>query len=440
MITDFDRSEGSPRHVPGDSDTKKPEAPRHIQITEQVESRTPSINLSGLKLPALLFNSDLEIVWQNAGAIEKIWQRKAAANNGNPSLNILDLIFDLSFKRQVANFSQCLEFFLGQIRSILSADEVRNLVSGMPVERIDVLLPLLEKMYDWDAQSELFGGYLKVKMRSGRQTAFNVVALNCGEGRLLIFDPYPEDASNDHRTAEKSVTNRFEQIQRQPKPVMTPTFLLAAEVSRAAILRTELLPDDHWRLINSICRACLGRIEQFGGIFGQHVGHGFFAYFLPGQNTEVDGMKVIECALDLKAEAVALGRKLKISKDWPHDIDLNIGIHFEKAYVGTLPLSSGDMLTSFGEGLRVASTISHCVEDGQIWATKPVIGRIPANKQNALRFGLLRTNQQQHKRFMRNAFIPIGSAFNLPPDGESYQDALGFLPITQIFDYSGADG
>ncbi len=201
-------------------------------------------------------------------------------------------------------------------------------------------------------------------------------------------------------------------------------------------MRAEMLAEDHWRLINALCQRCLRSVERFGGVFGQHADNGFFAYFLVDQNAEAEAMTAIQCALQVKAEAIELGRQWKISKDWPRDINLNIVLNHEKAYLGTLPSSSGDIITNFGEGLRVARAIARLTEDGEIWATKPVISRLPTAKIESLRFGIRRTDGTQQKQFLRNGFATVGSLFDLQRANGSLEDEMYVLPITQIFDWS----
>ncbi len=436
MVTDFKSPEDSSPHESDESDIMKPEAPSHIQLTEQSNGQTSDIGLSGIKHPALLIDTDLKIAWQNKSAIEMIWQRIGSAKNGNPTPNIIDLIFDASFKRQVINFTSCIDFFFSQLRGFLSTEDLRERISGMPIDRQNLLSPLLDQIDDIESESDLYGGYFTLKFRKGRHISFKVAALNCDEGRLLIFDPLPAD-TRDHRSmASPGVADRLERIRHQPNPVLTPYFIIAAKINRASVLRTELLAEDHWRLINALYQRCLARVERYGGAFGQHVGDGFIAYFLPDQNRAADAMGVIECALEIKAEAVELGRKWRISKNGLQDIDINIGIHFEEAYVGSLPVSSSDILTSFGDGVRVAGTLCRLAGEGQIWATKPVIHQIPASKSKTVRFGILKTNNQHRKTFLKNTFCSAGSVFDLTSSGGTFEGELGYLPVTQVFDLS----
>jgi class 3 adenylate cyclase len=442
MVTDLDTVEPDAHPVPIETDGEKPETPDRIRITDPFtdsgNSPSSSIRLSGIKHPALLINRDLDIVWQNDAAIDQIWHNVVdAGNNGNPTPNIVDLLFSAPFKRRFANISGLVKFFLNHIQGLLSEIELQQRIARMPVEQRDTLSSLMGPLSAPRHQSKIYGGHLNLLLTSGRQKAFEAVALDCGEGRLLIFEPATDDAPVHRRPARRRVADRFDRIRQQPNPIETSYYLLAAQICQASMLRAEMLAEDHWRLMDALCRRCLRSVEHFGGIFGQHVEHGFFAYFLPDQNLEMDATNAIECAIEVKTEAIELGRQWKIRRDWLRDIDLNIGLHFEKAYVGTLPASSGDILTSFGEGLRVATALSRLTGDGQIWATKPVISRMPRSKNKALRFGIMRTAANHQKHFIRNGFSAIGSMFDLQQPNGSFEDALNYLPITQIFDWSG---
>jgi len=436
MVTDFRTPEDPFPQESNESDVKKPEAPSHIQLTDQMTSRTSTIVLAGIKHPAMLINSDLDIAWQNKGAIESIWQHISATNNGNATPRILDLIFDATFKHEIINFHSCVEFFLSQLLGFLSADDLHERITGMSFDRQNILSPLLDRFSELDAASELYGGYLTLKLKDDRLASYKVVALNCDEGRLLILDPQPYNALPYGAKTQQSVKDRLERIHHQPNPVLTPYFILVAKINRASMLRTELLAEDHWRLINALYQECLDRVERYGGAFGQHVVDGFIAYFLPDQNLIADPMGVIECALAMKTVAAELGRKWRISRNGSHDIDLNMGIHYEEAYVGSLPVSSSAILTSFGDGIRTADAICQLAEDGQIWATKPVINRIPPAKAKTIRFGILKTSKQNRKSFLRHTFGSVGSTFDLNTAVGGRDDELGFLPITQIFDLS----
>jgi class 3 adenylate cyclase len=381
----------------------------------------------------------MDVVWQNDGAIDQIWQNVGAADNGDPTPNLLDLLFSAALERQIANYSRLLEFFFDQLRELLSEDEWQHRMSSLTAKQQKILSSRVGQMSEHNTPRELYGGYIQLELSGGKHKAFVVVALNCGEGRLLIFEPHIDRAPEHRAPARRSVAERFERIRRHPNPIETSCYLLAAQVSQASILKAEMLADDHWRLINALCRRCLRTVEHFGGLFGQHVDHGFFAYFLPDQNHEPEAMNVIECALEIKAEAHELARQWKIRKNWLRNIELNIGLHYEKAYIGTLSASSGDILTSFGQGLHVAGAISHLSDNGQIWASKPVIVQIPAPDRKTLRFGIMHTDTSHSNHFIRNGFATIGSVVEGRLSNWPIENELGFLPVTQILDLSGGE-
>jgi hypothetical protein len=67
----------------------------------------------------------------------------------------------------------------------------------------------------------------------------------------------------------------------------------------------------------------------------------------------------------------------KLRQSWLHDIEINMGIHYDMEYVGILTSALGDCLTSFGSALSTAPRVlAHMSQNGQLWATKALINGI----------------------------------------------------------------
>lgn len=437
IVSDGSPTPASDNSISNEAVEPKPLAPSHITITDQ-SPVAETIDLKGIKDPALLINDRLEIAWQNEQAVDQIWHNAVAAKNCSMP-NLLDLVFDPVFKRQVANFSKCQAFFLKQIRGILSDDILREQISQLGNERQAILLSLLGQLDAIDTQNNIYGGYLNQVRRSGQEVSFMVVGATFREGRLLIFEPQAAAPFSIEANSNHNVLDSFKHIRRQPNPLKTPYFVVAARLDNASNIRTEMLADDHWRLVNDLYRRCLIRIEQQGGIFGGHIENGFYAYFLPHQNLKADPMGVIECTLAIKSQAIELGKQWKVSKNWPGDIDLNICIHYEKEYVGTLPTSTGELLTSFGNGLQVASAVSQLAQQGQIWATKAMINQMPTEQCKKMRFGIMRPADHQQQKFIRNGFGAIKDIFSQASCLGEIEETLRILAVTQVFDLSGGE-
>ncbi len=432
MVVENQPSDQSPSN---DETINKPVAPDKIELEEQHEiDPVTTVDLAGIDRPALLLNSQMKIEWQNAAAKDHIWHGTVAANNGTSSPGIFDLLFDPFFKRQVANFSECLEFFIFQLSLCLTKDNLLKRIQSMDDDRKAMVMSIVEKLDPVDSGYKASMRYLRQNLRNGDTHSFEVMAMNFREGRLVIFERQHPSEKQQRSIVVKPGSER---VIPYPRTTKVPYILLAAQLNNAETLRTEMMADEYQRLVSDLCLKCLTQVEHYGGIFGKHVESGFHAYFLLDQDRETGPLRLIECVFEIKDLMVDLGREWKIRKDWLHDIKLNIGLHWEKGYISTIKSSAGEVLTSFGVGLQVAGAISQLGQDGQIWATKALINQIPTQTQRQLRFGILRPDSHRHRAFIRNGFACIKDLFAERRGGVALEDSLTLLPITQIFDRSG---
>lgn len=417
-----------------DIDDAAEDKPKTIELIDQEASRPTAIDLSGIDRPALLINSKLKIAWQNRMAVDQIWHNAGSANSGSTSPHLFDLLFNPIFKRKVANFSNCLEFFLNQLCAVLPEDQLRNHVHQMDDERKDPLLSLLGQS-DWtEANSTISSGSYRQTLINGKNITFDVMAANFREGRLLIFESRTEDGNRAQVQRAEKARRRFVRIHHHPNPIRKSYILLAAQLNDASTLRMEMLSDEYWRLMNGLSQRCLHTIESYGGVFVKLNESGFMAYFISDTGDVPDPLGVIDCGLEMKARMMELGREWKIRKDWFHDIELNMGLHWEEAYIGTLSTSAGDLLTSFGAGTQMATTLSQLAESGQIWASKAMIDKIPPEKLKRLRFGIQRQESPGHHRYIRNGFARMKDIFGTAASKPIHDESSDLLPITQIFD------
>jgi len=437
MVADI--AQPKPHHSPeADSAIEsKPERPSSIEITDHYSNLPATVSLSGIDQPALLLNANLKVAWQNQKAIDQIWHHAGPANNGTPQPGIFDLIFDPLFKRHVANYTKNLEFIVCHILSMLTKDELRSRIEKMDEERQNAILSKLEQLNPADAMPPMSSSYIQQRLRNGAVQSFEVVATQFNEGRLLVFSLLPQDPRWGDIGPAQSTQQRFERIRQNPNPIKIPHVIMAARLEKAFVLRTEMLSDEYWRLIQNMFRRCIKTIEAHDGIFGKHADSGFCAYFLPGSDFEANPLRAIACGLDIRAMMVEFSREWKIRKDWLHDIELNIGLHWEEDFVGTLPATTGETITSFGPGLNIVTAISQLAVNGQIWTTKALINEIPTASHPRLRFGIQQPGSRRHEAFVRNAFALLKDVFDAGGARLPAEETLDHLPVTQVFDLNG---
>ena len=394
-----------------------------------------TLNLSGLKSPAIILDISLRVVWQNKMAIDQIWHRSRTANNGNPTPDIFDLLFDPQFQAAVDNWRQWVAFFIRQVLALIPADRLQRRIEQMNHRQQEIVSSVMARQNAGNSSGNVFSSHLRQILASGGMRPFNVAAVDFNEGRLLTFVPetYEDDLSD--RLGFHDIERRYDIVRRHPNPIQIGFGVLSTCLNNSASLKTELLPEEYCRLLNELYRKCIDSVERFGGVFSKHSDRGFSAYFLPVDDyDEGPSVNPIKCALTLKDQMAEFSRQWKIRKSWRHEIALNIGIHREKEHLGILASFLGDTLTNFGSALSITTGLSRLSSDGQIWATKAIINGMPISLQSQLRFGIQRPDSQRRPVFIQSSFSDIRDLF--PGDGRSVQIGreLEALAVTQIFD------
>lgn len=418
----------------GDEAEEKPKSPTLIELIDQGESRPTFIDLSGIDRPALLIDSELKIAWQNRMAVDHIWQNAGTAKNGSSSPSLFDLLFDPVFKRKVVNLSDCLEFFLCQLRAVMPEDQLRKHVRQMGNERKDPLLSLLGQLDRTVSCGTISSPPYRQTLISGEDISFDVAAANFREGRLLIFESRNKNGNRLPVQGAEKARRPFELIHGHPNPVRKSYILLAAQLNNASTLRMEMLSDEYWKLMNGLNQRCLHTLASYGGVFVKLNECGFMACFVSDMGDVPDPLEAIDCCLEMKAQMMAMGREWKIRKDWFHNIELNMALHWEEGFIGTLSSSAGDLWTTFGAGTQMVTTLSRLAESGQIWASKAMINKIPSEKLKRLRFGIQRHESPGHRRYIRNGFGRMEDIFGAAASKPIHDESLERIPVTQIFD------
>jgi adenylate cyclase len=394
-----------------------------------------NISLKSIQLPAMVLDTQLRVVWQNKLAVDLIWHNGPTAKNGNPTPLIFDLIFDRQFQQMVDNWRHWASFFLEQAADILPESALHSRIEQINHKQKEILCTLAARLESHSGKRFNSTRRLRQLLINGQVRLYGVAAIAFNEGRLIIFEPESVDEGARPISRTHEIEQRLTYIRQHPNPIKVFHSILCASVNNWATLKTEMLSSDYCRLINELCGRCIDGIENHGGVFSKDSDSGFSAFFLPIDAQDGNSPEnVLRCALALKETISDLSREWKIRKAWLHEIELNIGIHFEKEYVGILTTSVGENLTSFGNALRIASDLSRLALNGQIWATKALINDLPSAVRNHLRFGVQRSDLLHRQVLVESSFSRIQDLpefANLPGN---FFEVTGPVTATQVFD------
>jgi adenylate cyclase len=406
-----------------------------LNKSARVTAPTPhALNLSGLKSPAIVLDSSMRTIWQNKMAIDQIWHRSRTANNGNPTPDIFDLLFDQQFQLAVDNWRQWVSFFTQQVIGFISAEALEHRLEQMNHRQRDVISTIVDRQGGRHGKRNPFGSYLRQILTDGGIRSYDVSSIDFNEGRLMVFVPIVDREAPTANLHFHDIQRRYDIVRRQPNPIKVGFSVLSACLNNSISLKTELLSDEYCRLVNDLCTMGIAIIEQFGGYFLRHADSGLSAYFLPvDEHDEGTAMSAIQCALALKANMLDLSRKWKLRKSWLHDIELNMGIHYDIEYVGILTLALGDCLTSFGSALSTATGLAHMSHNGQLWATKTLINGITETVRTQLSFGIHRPDSHRHQVLIQNSFAKVRDLPGSDDLSAQFCKELEGVAVTQIF-------
>lgn len=217
------------------------------------------------------------------------------------------------------------------------------------------------------------------------------------------------------------------------EPAKRAVCVLSAALDDAETLRTEMLDDEFSELLLRVWQTSSETLEENGGFIGQFGTMMFMGYFLAGDECAQAPSNAIRCALELKQRMSHLGREWKIRKSWLHDIALNIGIHFGTELMASVASATGKHLLALGQTVELASQLSKIAMDGQIWATKKFVQRLPEEDLKHLRFGIFRS-ESQRKIFIPRCFSQIKDLPVSEGPAQPYKTAFASQAVTQIFD------
>lgn len=391
-----------------------------------------SLSLDSIKAPGLLLDRQLRIVWQNKSARTQIWHQTSSINSSTSQPLVFDLLFDPRFQNKVGNWRQWATFFLRHAQGLLPPADLKKIIEQQSDRPYDVLEAILADALPAFGDN-LFSGRLRQVLATGALISFWVVGADFAEGRLLLFDQTPDDPIRTDMAKSGDFDQRLESVRQSSRPAKQPFYVLAARLNKADALRTEMLAEEYSRLLNRVWKAAIDIIEQSGGMVNHPGSSALIGYFLPLNEGDTTPQQLIQCALELKAQMVELGREWKVRKGWLNNIELNIGLHYGDEYLGAIQSATGELLMTFGDTLQVASCLAQLATNGQIWATKKLMNQLPAQEVKNLRFGIFRHDNRQQV-FIARYFSRVCDLTGIGNRMVEINNDIGMMAVTQLFD------
>jgi class 3 adenylate cyclase len=344
-------------------------------------------SIEQLVFPAILVNERWEIIWINETAEKVIFKERVQEIPSAAKRNILRLFLARGLATRFANWKNILTAHIRLAKRELDEEvleQISRQVEDFPLEEVKQLWRETEPLHDRPITQQ----GLVLKPRRGKTTRHTLFSSDFREGTLLFYAPVSMqldqilDLLMGRERLIKAVLSRR-------IPSLTPLCILSGRLESSLHLRTALPPYEYFDLINQIILNSHQCFKDFGGTPGRSVQEGVVGFFISTPDSTRDYLhQAMLCGQSLKQLVSALDMRWKYKKAWNNTLQMNMGIHCGREWLGTIPSSVAFEFTVMGDTLIDTVKLSEFAVNGSIWASKKVIENLsPAHRQR-VEFGI----------------------------------------------------
>lgn len=387
------------------------------------------LTIDHIPFPAYMVNYNFEITWYNEAARTELLGGFDRLPADTKERNALAYLLKGRLDGSGANHEELLQFYLKLGKGRFSRNELMNVLSGhacTPAAQEG------EPPAGVRPGSMLLQLPLSLRLGSGELAHYNVYASYYREGILLVYQP--GHAGNDSDSLLGLLERRDEVIRNLLKkrlPVLTDVAVLVADLQNSVRICTELPPEEYFELINQIWSTMEPIFRKYYGTHGKHVGDGMVYYFFPQPDCNYI-FNALVCAQEMKAAMRRISKEWQLRKNWLNELYLNTGLNEGQEWVGIFHIATKVEFTVLGDTINHAARLSDFARGGAVWATKSLLGKLPAEERQRVQFGIRRQDAEGREVFIGASYSRIAELANLgAPRNEKLGD-IAALPVTEI--------
>lgn len=216
-------------------------------------------------------------------------------------------------------------------------------------------------------------------------------------------------------------------------PVLSNMVVLAAVLQDAENICAELPPHEYFELIAQLSSAATTIVTIHNGTCGRNNGDSVVAYFLPQLDVGYVA-SAVRCAIALKSAVAQLSMAWQLRKNWGNSLNLNSALTEGQAWMGVLNGAASEDLVVIGDIVPQTETLAGIGRFGQVWASKSLMGKLPAKERNAMNFGICRTDANGQRKWLRSIYSRVGDLTEPPDDCPSAPRNISNLAVAEIRD------
>jgi class 3 adenylate cyclase len=411
----------------------EPETPaRPAQAPSRPERGVmPQLSIEEITHPAYMVNHGFEVIWFNAAAEVHVFRRPDRARPEPPPQNVFKYLF-ASLAEDPQTRERILRFHLSL------AKQRRIAISALCADLAPDQARVLEGLNDPNdlPQPGLVSQLSFAGRQAGETQSICLYAIQFREGTLLV--QVAGGQPSHELSALLTERERASVDGRRRMPSLSHVAVLATELQHSNRIWSVLPADEYFELINQIWMTVDPILRRNHGTQGKHAGDGMVGYFFPDRDTSYV-WNALAAARDIREAMRRLSREWQLRKGWSIELCMNTGVDEGQQWVAR-PASPGQLdFTMLGDTLNHAARLSDFANDGAIWVTKNLFGKLTFEETRRIKFGIRSRSGEGREVFVPSIFSTLEQLCD-PDTGPGEQlKSIARLPITEVLEIAPTD-
>ena len=387
------------------------------------------LTIDHIPFPAYMVNYNFEITWYNEAARTELLGEFDRLPADIKERNALAYLLKGRLGRSSANREELLQFYLLLGKGRLSCKNLTDVLTGQADTPV---MQMGESLAEARPSGTLMQLPLTLRLENGEAARYNVYASYYREGILLVYQPGHADSDSLLGLLERR-DEVIRNLLKKRLPVLTDVAVLVADLQNSVRICTELPPEEYFELINQIWSTMEPIFRKYYGTHGKHVGDGMVYYFFPQPDCNYI-FNALVCAQEMKAAMRRISKEWQLRKNWLNELYLNTGLNEGQEWMGVFHIETKVEFTVLGDTINHAARLSDFARGGAIWATKSLLGKLPAEERQRVQFGIRRQDAEGREVLVGASYSRIAELASLnAPRNEKLGD-IAALPVTEIME------
>ena len=387
------------------------------------------LTIDHIPFPAYMVNYNFEITWHNEAARTELLGEFDRLPADIKERNALAYLLKGRLGRSGANREELLQFYLLLGKGRLSCKNLTDVLTGQADTPV---MQTGESLAEARPGGTLMQLPLTLRLENGEVVYYNVYASYYREGILLVYQPGHADSDSLLGLLDRRA-EVIRNLLKKRLPVLTDVAVLVADLQNSVRICTELPPEEYFELINQIWSTMEPIFRKYYGTHGKHVGDGMVYYFFPQPDCNYI-FNALLCAQEMKAAMRRISKEWQLRKNWLNELYLNTGLNEGQEWLGIFHIETKVEFTVLGDTISHAARLSDFARGGAIWATKSLLGKLPAEERQRVQFGIRRQDAEGREVLVGASYSRVAKRASLnAPRNEKLSD-IAALPVTEIME------